>query len=434
MTIFATLQGGCSKSVDSGPVSPTVISAAPLDASVGREYTYTVIATGNPPPIFSLAQAPEGMTIDQVSGLISWVPTSDSYFDSKVSVDVSNQGGRVSHEFVIQVTGKNIDGWETSSLVAEDIDPAAIRSIASDIEAGIYPGIKSLLIVRNGQLVFENYFNGGTRNTSLNIYSAEKSITSCLMGIAIDNGLIAGVDEPLYSFFPEYDAFDNWSAWKEAICLKHLLTMTSGFELEGANYNLWMNNIGPRDWIKFYLDLPVVFSPGKALDYKSLCDRLAGHVVERQAQTTLPQFAADRLFKPLGMAYYNWYGWNPVNSSMISGLLRLRAIDMAKVGQMYLDGGMWQGNRIVSEDWVTRSTTLFRGNYGYNWWVYVWATPVGNIRVYYAYGNGGNSIYVIEELQMVVVFTGDYFVQPDQWDQQYDLMKYQIIPAAGDSM
>ena len=430
VVLLLTLLQGCDKSVDNSPVRPAIISEAPAGVAVNQEYTYAVVATGNPAPIFSLTEAPTGMTIGESSGLISWVPTLNSEFDSRVVVVASNQAGSASQEFAIQAAGLQIEGWETSSLVAENIDPSEIRSVAADIEAGTYPKINSLLIVRNGKLAFENYFNGADRNTSMNIYSAEKSITSCLMGIAIDSGYISSVDEPLYPLFPEYDSFENWSSWKEEITLKHLLTMTAGFLLEGEDYEIWINNIGPRDWIKFYFDLPVAFSPGKYLNYESLCDRLAGHVVERVAQTPLPQFAAAHLFEPLGMAYYGWSGWNPVNSSMISGKLELRGIDMAKIGQMYLDGGMWQGNRIVSEDWVTRSTMTFRSHYGYNWWVYEWATPVGAIDVYYAFGNGGNSIFVFESLQMVVVFTGDYFVRPDLWDQQYDLLKYRIVPAA----
>lgn len=429
LSILITMMVSCDKSLGIRPVSPVVISEAPPEATVDEEYIYTVIATGGPFLTFRLDQAPDGMTIDSATGLISWVPTPDNHFDSKVVVEVANEVGSASQEFVVQVAGLQIEGWQTSSLIAEKIDPAVIRSIASDIRAGTYPKIKSLVIIRNGRLAFENYFNNASRNTSLNIYSAEKSITSCLMGIAIDNGFIADENELLYPFFPEYDFFDNWSAWKEGIRLIHLLTMTCGFALEGENYDIWVNNIGPRDWIKFYLDLPVAFSPGNGFDYESLCDRLAGHVVERQAQMELPEFAAERLFQPLGMAYYYWNGWDPVDNSMISSRLHLRAIDMAKVGQIYLDGGLWHGSRIVSKEWVTRSTTPFRGDYGYNWWIYNWSTPVGNIDVFYAFGNGGNSIFVFETLQLVVVFTGDYFVRPDLWEQQYDLLKYQIIPA-----
>ena len=429
ISLLTIVAPGCDRSLESDPFDIIITSAAPLEATVDQEYTYSVTATGYPQPTFSLEEAPEGMTIDEETGQISWLPSSDAAFNSAVVVSAANSRLSVSQGFVIQVKGLQIEGWETGSLVSASIDPDEIWAVADDIKDGAYHGIKSSLIIRNGRLVFEEYYNGASRNTALNIYSAEKSITSCLMGIAIDSGLIADAYEPLYEFFPEYDTFSNWSSGKEYMKLVHLITMTSGFELEGTNYDLWLNNIGPRDWIKFYLDLPLTFYPGTAMDYKSLCDRLAGHVIERQAQIPLPEFAADHLFNPLGMAYYNWDGWNPVDNSMISGQLRLRAVDMAKVGQMYLDGGVWNGNRIVSEEWVTRSTTIYRRNYGYNWWVRTWETPVGEIDVYYAAGNGGNTIFVFSELQMIVVFTGDYFVQPDVWDQQWDILKQRIIPA-----
>jgi len=420
---------GCSKSVENQLVFPTVTSEAPLEAAVDQEYTYAVVASGNPQPTFRLDEAPPAMTIHPTSGLISWIPTVSSQFDSKVKVVASNECGTGCQEFIVQVVGLQIEGWETGSLTAAEIGPEAIREIASEIEAGTYPQINSLLIVRDGKLVFENYFNGANRNTSENIYSAEKSITSCLMGIAIDKGHIAGENELLYPFFPEYDSIANWSPWKDEIRLRHLITMTSGFLLEGDDYDLWAHNIGSRDWIKFYLDLPMVTAPGSTFDYLSICDRLAGHVVERQAQIPLPQFAAENLFGPLGMANYNWDGWDPIDNSMISSRLELRAIDMAKIGQMYLEDGLWQGNRIVSEEWVARSTTMNMSYYGYNWWVYTWSTPVGLVDVYYAFGNGGNSVFVFDRYRMVVVFTGDYFVRPDLWEQQYDLLKTQIIPA-----
>ncbi|UCE23695.1 MAG: serine hydrolase [Candidatus Zixiibacteriota bacterium] len=413
------------------PVSPVITSEPPISATLGQDYVYSVVASGDPVPTFRLSRAPVGMTIDPVSGLISWIPSSSSPFDSRVAVVASNLGGEVSQEFVVQVAGLEIDGWETGSLVGENIDAVEIRAVANDIETGVYPQINSLLIVRNGKLVFEDYFNGANRSSAHNIYSAEKSITSCLMGIAIDRGLIVDENELLYPFFPEYDSFDNWSTWKEQVSLKHLHTMTGGFELEGEDYDLWRYDVGPRDWIKFYLDLPIVSEPGTAIDYRSLYDRLAGHVIERQAGMSLPEFATENLFQPLGMKYYEWSTWDPVASSMISAQLAIRPIDMAKFGQMYMDGGVWAGNRLVSEDWVARSTTAYLGNYGYNWWVYQWATSVGSVDVYYAFGNGGNGIWIFEEFQMIVVMTGDYFVQPDYWQQQQQILKYRIIPAVG---
>ncbi|UCE24602.1 MAG: serine hydrolase [Candidatus Zixiibacteriota bacterium] len=412
------------------PIRPVVTSVPALGATVGQEYIYSVFASGDPAPRYALSRAPVGMTIDSISGLITWTPSSSSLFDSRVSVVASNLGGAVSQEFVVQVAGLQIEGWETSSLVAENISAAAIRAVASDIEAGIYPQIKSLVVVRNGKLVFEDYFNGANRSSAYNIYSAEKSITSCLMGIAIDKSLIVDENELLYPFFPEYDSFENWSTWKEQVSLKHLHTMTGGYELEGGDYDLWRYDIGPRDWIKFYLDLPIVSEPGTAIDYRSLYDRLAGHVIEREAEMSLPQFAAENLFEPLGMKYYDWSAWNPIASSMISAQLALRPIDMAKFGQMYMDGGVWKGSRIVSEEWVIRSTTAYLGNYGYNWWVYRWTTPVGSINTLYAFGNGGNGVWIFESLDMVVVFTGDYFVNPDYWQNQQQILKERIIPAA----
>ena len=430
LSVIVVLCGGCDKSVQSETDSPTMTSEPTLEAAVGQEYICDVTATGSPAPTFALAQAPAGMTIDSASGLISWVPTSESPFDSRISVVASNRGGTDTLEFMVQVAGLQIAGWETSCLAAEDIDPAIIRAVASDIDDGTYIQINSLLIVRNGKLVFEDYFNGAVRNRSDNIYSAEKSVTSCLMGIAIDQGLIADENELLYPFFEEYDSYENWSGWKDEITLKHLLTMTAGFELEGEDYSLWRYDVGPRDWIKFYLDLPIVSEPGTEIDYRSLNDRLAGHVIERQAEMPLPEFAVEHLFGPLDMKYYDWSAWDPVNSSMISSQLELRPIDMAKFGQMYLDDGLWLGNRIVSEEWVARSTVPYMGNYGYNWWVYQWTTPVGGIGVYYAFGNGGNGIWIFESLQMIVVMTGDYFVQPDYWQNQQEILKERIIPAA----
>jgi CubicO group peptidase (beta-lactamase class C family) len=327
--------------------------------------------------------------------------------------------------------------------------------------------VHSILIVKDGSLVFEEYFsgfdlvlndsvlthiaNGGDINfTQIDFNrdalhfqaSVTKSITSVLFGIAIDKGFIQGIDEKMFSVFPEYSELNNGS--KDGVTLGHMLTMSTGIPWnEDYPYNDSRNSLTSMltvdDPIEYVLELPLVAPPGNTFIYNSGTTNLLGEIVKRKSDFNLSEFARTYLFTPLGITSFQWIDLpNADGMAFASSGLYLRSRDMAKIGQLVLQEGMWNGSRIVSEEWVTESTrssiTLsvsnplsdFATGYGYQWWIGTF-TP-GNSNGYIAAGWGGQYIIVLPELEMVVVITqGDY-----SWEHQfilYDIMNSHILPA-----
>ncbi len=319
------------------------------------------------------------------------------------------------------------DGWRVSSLESEGMAPDKIDRLLQAIEGGDFSKVDSVLIARHGKLVLEAYFNGFERDMKHDLQSVTKSVASALVGIAIDRGFIADVDQPLSNFYPErWPKVFKDKAAKSRITLEHLLTMTAGFDAE-ENWG-----VGPRrvddmrrseDWYLFALDLPLARPPGERFSYNSPTAFLVGGVVAQAAGEPLPAFAKEALFEPLGITDYCW-SIAPGGGALTNSDLFMRPRDMAKFGQLYLDQGLWNGRRVISEDWVRVSTNHLvdsarpdparklaseRG-YGYLWWTRrAPAAPDPTFDLFLATGNGGQKIFVFPTLELVVVFTGSHY-------------------------
>ena len=332
------------------------------------------------------------------------------------------------------------DGWETSSLEAVGMAPAPLGDLLDLIDGTASHRIHSILIVRNQKLVFERYWPGMDlrpeglvptqrdfdRNTLHYVASVSKSITSALAGIALDQGLIDSVDEPVFDFFPE--KADLRTGQAAQITLKHLLSFTSGlhwnefvygFDDPRDSHYLMFHCVDP---IRHLLGRPMDTSPGAVFHYNSGDTNLVGEVVRRvSSSSTLMDFAEEQLFDPLGV---DDYGWSTIDAAsglaFASGGVSLRPRDMAKIGQMYLDGGVWNGVRVVSQSWVDQSTemaipligdytTLY--GYGYNWWLGRFQFRGSPVEYFRAAGWGGQDIFVIPSLEIVIVFTAGGFYE-----------------------
>ncbi|MGB3801042.1 MAG: serine hydrolase [Lewinella sp.] len=304
--------------------------------------------------------------------------------------------------------------------------------MSDQIRDGKFQGISSVLLVRGGTLVLEEYFGSFGRDSIHNMRSASKAITSALVGIAIDQGFIKTVDEPLQHYFPEYEGtIDNWDERKREVTLKHLLSMTSGVKgNEGAMYPT-------DDWIKFYLDQPLVAAPGETFSYATSGVVTLGNVITRAADLRIPEFADRYLFGPLGITAYHWPITNSRGSqglAMTGGGLSLRPRDMAKFGQLYLNGGTWKGQRVVSENWITESTSkqatsdLYGEDFGYLWRMLNRAVKEDYIRSFEAWGNGGQYIMVFPSLELVAVFTGENYGRFPEMEQAFELLNQFILP------
>ncbi len=341
------------------------------------------------------------------------------------------------------------DEWTLSSPEAEGIDAAALAAMVEAIESGQFTKIDSVIVARRGRLVFEAYFNGFEAETLHDTRSSFKSVTSILIGIAVDHGLIGDVRDPILPAFSQYETFENWSEDKRAITLEHLLTMTAGFDAE-ENFgvgpwredDMWKS----RDWIKFTLDLPMAHRPGEQFSYNTPTSVLLGGVLRQASGEPVPEFARKRLFEPLCILDYRWR-FSPSGQAMTGGSFFIRPRDMAKFGQLFLDRGVWNGRRIVSQEWVDRSTRrrvaalppgsqipheLEEMGYGYHWWTHRRFLGSERTSTFLAAGNGGQVIYVFPGFDLVVVFTGSNYNDPKGHRQPRQIVRSFILPAVRD--
>jgi CubicO group peptidase (beta-lactamase class C family) len=290
--------------------------------------------------------------------------------------------------------------WPTSTPEEQGIDSEALADLVEKIDRENLP-IDSLLMARRGSLVLDAYFYPYLGDRPHDVRSVTKSITSTLVGIVVDEGLLEA-DQPIVSLFPEIDAS------KQDIQLRHLLSMTSGLDCgytEGEQELSEM--IGSENFVEYALDLPVAVPPGTSFAYCSPGSHLLSAIVTQVTGMSTLEFAQERLFGPLGIPESTW-PTDPQGVSRGWGDLQLYPRDMAKIGQLFLDGGEWNGNRIVSAEWVEQAThsvvnaSADGTGYGYQWWIL--SGPLDGI--YEALGLGGQAILVWPENDLVVVFTG----------------------------
>ena len=326
------------------------------------------------------------------------------------------------------------DGWPVSTLRAEGFDPLPVGEMIRAVAAGEFTEVDSILVARNGKLVLEAYFNGYDRDTPHETMSAFKSFTSTLVGIAIDQGLIADVNQPISGFFPgRWPDIKADAEQKSGITLAHLLTMRSGFRQEpGLDES--------EDWYAFALGLPMDSAPGTRFAHNDANSILIGGIIAQAAGEPVPTFARRTLFEPLGMTNYCWT-LTPAGQAMTDGNFYIRPRDMLKLGQLYSNRGVWNGRRIVSEHWVTDSTRArilpsqssarsFQLAYSYHWRTRLLPHGENNTSYYFvAAGGGGQLLFVFPQLDLVVVFTGGHYGSTIGERQHSAMLNDYIAPA-----
>lgn len=290
------------------------------------------------------------------------------------------------------------DGWEVSSAEAAGLDPSALDYVFERLfSEDAYPTVRSLLVVRHGRLVAEGYSRDrGDRDAPHLVQSVTKSVTSLLMGIALEEGLL-DLDTPLYDLMPEHFDADTR---KRILTLRHVLTMTDGLEFHNEEDSGAFMYV-PGSSVRHVLSRPLVAEPGSRFYYHDGNPQLAAGALRAAGGWTLEDYAKERLFGPMGIRDYRWEAHADGLSFGAYGLW-LRPRDMARIGQLMLQGGTWEGRRLVSADWIEASTRIYQnGDYGFYWWI------VEEGAVYRAAGAGGQIIFVHEQLDLVVVLTGD---------------------------
>jgi uncharacterized protein (TIGR03437 family) len=321
-------------------------------------------------------------------------------------------------------------GWATSTPEEQGMDSSRLLQAAAEIDRN-GPSRYSLVVVRNGRLVFERYFHGSGPADSNNIKSISKSILSVLMGIAIDEGLVSGTDQKVAEFLPEYfRPFDD--SQKLNITLEHLLTMRAGFRWE-ENSSISDECFRSQNWHKWVIESPLVDAPGTQFNYSTGLTHLGSGILTRRSGISTRAFAESRLFNPLGMVCYRW-SQDPQGYFFGGSEVWITPRDLAKFGLLVLRKGMWDGRRIVSEDWLRASTRLRvrtrseLGDYAWWWWKYT----IDGYPVTLASGYGGQNIFLVPELDLVVVTTARSNPSDNAYatySQPYEVLGRYIIPA-----
>jgi CubicO group peptidase (beta-lactamase class C family) len=294
------------------------------------------------------------------------------------------------------------------------MDANRVLAAMQSIRDGGAPGVDSLLVVRNGRLVAESYFNGFTRETLHDLRSTGKSFISALAGIAVEQRLIA-VDDPISRYFPGFDNYANMDADKRAISVLNLLNMNSGLSCDdwqpgspGQEEKMY----DTRDWVKFALDLRMLDHPGTTFRYCTAGVMLLGHVVSRASGQSLDDYAQTWLHNPLGIRDSIWRR-SPDGQATGGTGYRLRPRDAAKLGALYANEGVWNGARVISETWVMRSreraSTIGDQGYGYLWWKRTFTGNAAPLECFHTSGNGGNYVFVFPALELVVTYTGSNY-------------------------
>ncbi len=327
------------------------------------------------------------------------------------------------------------DEWEITSFVAEGLDSSRFGLLKARIIDGTFKDINSIIVVKHSKILIEEYFNGANPYALHDIRSAGKSFTSALVGIAIDKGLIKGVDERLLSYFPGVECSNDWNPRKDDITLKHVLSMSFGLA-EPGEFPAWENaRWYTVHWIGDVLCQPIEYEPGSRFDYDSAAPALFGPIIEQVSGMSVGQFAENFLFEPLGIERYRWFIL-PGGQEYTGGNYRIRPRDMARFGQLYLQKGTWNGEQLISKEWVEESTRAhllanaqLDRHYGYYWWRERF--PIDNrwIETYFASGNGGNKIYVFPTEDLIVVITASAYDQSYGHPQVRMMMNKYILPA-----
>ncbi len=286
--------------------------------------------------------------------------------------------------------------------------------------------IHSVLIVRNGKLVLDSYFWPFSAEMKHILHSGTKSITSALIGIAIDKGYIQSANQPITDFFSKLPA--GTDDLKKSITIEDLLMMASGLDCKDSYIYGWAGLYamsGSQDWAQYILDLPMVASPGSKFEYCNGLSYLLSVIIQNTTKMKALDFAEKYLFEPIGIRDASW-ATNPQGVNMGFGEMQLKPHDMARFGWLYLNKGRWGDRQIVPSAWVEASTrrhidaTLF-DYYGYQWWV-------DSAGYYVALGYKGQRIFVIPKKDLVVVFTGN-LTGPETLIPKKLLDSY-ILPAA----
>lgn len=362
----------------------------------------------------------------------STIQTGSVIAEGQINLTVPAQN-TTEQQIAIQPIQSN-SGWNISQ---ERINTESIRTLNKKIAENRFKNITGIVIIKEGKLLLEEYFNGSGRDSLQDTRSVGKSFSSALMGIAIKEGYLKSENQKLSEFY-DLKLFKNYSPQKDNVTIKSLLTMSSGFDGNDENYESPGNeeNMYPTEnWVKFTLDLPMTENPiGKNWSYFTAGVVVSGDILDKTVPQGLKNYADQKLFQPLGITNYKWQ-FTPQQKPSLAGGLRMKALDFAKFGQLYQNNGVWSGKILLSKEWIQKSfTNYFTDNpdfegYGYLFWKKVYTVGNKSYEAFQSSGNGGNKIIIFTQIPVVIVITAQAYNKPYAHQQSEKIVQDYLLPA-----
>jgi CubicO group peptidase (beta-lactamase class C family) len=307
------------------------------------------------------------------------------------------------------------DGWNTQNFLSQNIDSTRLYQLFSQLKGGEHK-VHSILLVKDNQLIVEEYFSDYDATKIHDLRSTTKSIRALLLGIAIEKGFVNDINDPFIKYLPNLRVKKNLDPKKDQITIKHLLTMSSGLDCndwdkksKGQEDRVYKK----KDWLQHTIDLPLINEPGTVSNYCSMGSILVAEIISQSSGMTIDQFAEKFLFEPLGIKGVQWNHTSKKKVIDSGKRLYMKPRDMAKIGQLILNQGRWKGNQVVPAKWIEEATTpktkIGGTDYGYLWWNIPMQGKKGVILSKTATGNGGQYIMVFPTKNLVAVFTGSAY-------------------------
>ncbi|MDH6250733.1 CubicO group peptidase (beta-lactamase class C family) [Chryseobacterium sp. H1D6B] len=325
-------------------------------------------------------------------------------------------------------------GWKISN---DKFNTEKIRALNQKIAEKRFRDITGIIVIKNEKLLLEEYFNTYERDSLNDTRSVGKSFASALTGMAIKDGYLKNEDQKISEFY-DLKAFKNYSPKKDDVTIKSLLTMSSGFDGNDAEDESPENeeNMYPTDnWIQFALSLPMTENkPGEKWSYFTAGAVLTGDILDKSVPKGLEKYADQKLFNPLGISSYQWQ-YTPQHKVSTAGGLKMRALDLAKFGQLYKNNGVWNGKTILEKSWIKKSFTNYFSDhkdfegYGYLFWRKEYKAGDKTFEAYQCSGNGGNKIIMFTELPLVIVITAKAYNKSYAHSQVEKIVQDFLLPA-----
>ncbi|MHA1988535.1 MAG: serine hydrolase domain-containing protein [Promethearchaeota archaeon] len=292
--------------------------------------------------------------------------------------------------------------WKLESPESVGIDSRKLYLLDKEINVRLN-GVNGFLIVKNGFVIYEKYYNDYNQDKTNHLCSVTKTIISALIGIAIDKNYIKSIDDKLIEIFPEFKPKSS-DYLKRKLTIRHLLTMTTGFLWSSKAYEpMLMRLKNKKNWVDYILNLPIKDRMFGQFQYNSANSHVLSGIISRTSNMSTQAFAEKYLFKPMGISNNVKWMKDPQGINIGGYGLQLRPRDMAKFGFLYINQGVWDIKQIISKDWIEESIKNYSEDYGYH----VWIARVNGSNAFIAAGYGGQYIVGIPELDLVIVITSN---------------------------